>query len=162
MKFTASKNAAAALGAGAIAVAASGVAYAYYNASVSGSKTGTASVTDSEVSDVTPTDATAASGLVPGGDSVDVTVTLSNDNPFSVHIPAGKSLSVTGMTGGPTGCDTLTLAGISGSAPIDAQTIDANEDTTVTVPVSMADGDGNQTPCKGQSFTLTYSVGTTP
>ena len=157
MQFTAKKKAAAVLGAGAIAVAASGVAYAFYNVSESGTQTGSASVDSSTLGAVTPTAASAVTGLVLNGSPVDSTVTLTNPNAFAVHIPGG-AVAVTGLSGGPVGCATLAASGIGGTATVAAQTIAANDHVDITVPVTMSETGTNQTPCNGQSFTLTYTL----
>jgi hypothetical protein len=146
--------------ASAAALTAGGIAYAYYNASVSGSGSGSATAANSTILDVVPSTTagpTSITGLVPGGSSKTSTVTLKNSNAFSVHVPAG-SVTVSGMTAGPTDCDTLTLSGISGSGSYIEQTIAAGGTVPVTVTVSMADLATNQTPCNGGSFTLTYTA----
>jgi hypothetical protein len=158
------KRAAIIAGGGAIAVAATGIAYAYYSAGVSNSTTGTAGTANSTVSDVVPTGATTISGLVPGGAAVNSTVTLKNNNNFSVRISAGKSLTVTSVTG-PTGCADNTVAELSGIAAIPATTLAKGATMTVSVPVSMADDPlTDQTACNNSAagFTVTYSVVTTP
>jgi hypothetical protein len=148
MKFTASKKAAAVLGAGAIAVAASGVAYAYYTTTIDDSSTaGSASVSSSGPSHVTASLGTAASGLVPGGHA-DLVVTLTNSNSYSVNV-SGKTLTLdfANMTGGQTGCNSNTVAGFSAlPKTLPAGTIIAGNNGTApaTFTVNMADA-GDQT-----------------
>jgi hypothetical protein len=147
----------AVIGGAALTIATAGVAYAYYTSTSSGSTTGSATAATSTIGAVTPTAATAITGLVPGGSAQNATVTLTNPNAFSVALAAGKSVGVSTVTG-PVGCATNAVASLSGSVAIPAQTIPANGTTTVIVPVSMADAAFDQTSCNGASFTVTYLV----
>ena len=138
------------------ALAAGGLAYAYYLAGIASSGTGGATAAPNTAQLVT-FGASTVSGLVPGGSSVDATVTFTNPNGYAVSYPA-KSLAVSSVAG-PAGCASNAVALLSGSATLPAGVLPANGTTTVTVPVSMADSTTvDQTACAGASLTITYAA----
>jgi hypothetical protein len=148
----------------AAAMGAAGVGFAYVtetsNVSATGG-TGTATPTVGTVSNLTWSAGTAAAGLVPGGAAQNVTITLSNGNPYSVNIGAWK-FAVSSASG--TGC-TNAQANLSGNATTPATFIvpgkigATNGTNTFTVPVSMGDLPAvDQGGCIGVPLTVTFGA----
>ena len=146
---------------GAAIIAGGSAAFAYLSetshVSPSGG-TGSVSPSSGTVSNITWSAGTVT-GLVPGGTSKNITITLSNSNSYSVNI--GKWTFAVASVSGPTGCADNSVADLSGSATTPATfVVPAGLTNTVTVPVSMADLPGtDQSTCvSGAPLTVTFSA----
>ena len=147
---------------GAAILAGGGAAFAYLSETGHVSATGgTGTVTPSHGTSVSAItwSAGTATGLVPGSTSQNVTITLSDPNPYSVNI--GSWTFAVSSVSGPTGCADNTVALLSGSATTPATFVVPTgvSTATVTVPVTMADSTTiDQSKCIGAPLTVTFGA----
>ena len=132
---------------------ASGVAYAYFTSS--GSNTGTAGVGGDTGLTVAQKSGSAPSGLVPGGPSKNIVVTVTNEATFAQAVSA-IAVTVTGTD--KLGCDVdwfnVTDPVVSPSPWELAQS--ASHDFTGSI--SMTENHTDQSACKGAVLTLSLNA----
>jgi hypothetical protein len=125
-----------------------GIAFAYYGASVSGSKTGTATVSVALQPITISTNATAGSLLQPGGKG-DLVITANNPNSFAVKLTALNLGTVTG-------CTTPALSLVTPATGYLPLTLQANTNTRYVLSGALAMG-SSSSDCQGKSLTITLT-----
>jgi hypothetical protein len=145
----------------ALALIVTAVAFAWFTAS--GSGTGAASADNPTVA-ITIGPGTPTAGLYPGGDA-DVAATLTNANPYAVHIDQlslDTSAGTNGFSvdGGHSGCNVSTLGYTTQSAgwtvPKKVGATDGTLDVDLASAISMSPSAASA--CQGATFTVHLKV----
>ena len=132
---------------------ASGVAYAYFTSS--GSNTGTAGVGGDAGLTVVQKSGTAPSGLVPGGPSKNIVVTVTNGATFAQAVSAiAATVTATDKTGCDVGWFNVTNPVVSPS-PYELGTGLSHD---FTGSISMTENHTDQSACKGATLTLSLNA----
>jgi hypothetical protein len=135
---------------------ASGVAYAYFTSS--GSNTGTAGVGGDTGLTVVQKSGTAPSGLVPGGPSQNIVVTVTNGATFAQAV---KTIAVSVTATDKVGCDAgwfnVTNPVVSPS-PYELGTSGPSASHDFTGSISMTETHSDQSACKGAALTLSLNA----
>jgi hypothetical protein len=142
-----------------------GVAVAFWTAAGTGSGSGSSA---SDAQDVTFSNATASSELVPGGNG-DVSVTVSNPNLFSVHVKSlvldtSQGTNGFAVDGGHSGCDVSTLGYTTQDNSANGWDIPAKVGgTNGSLPIDLSSaitmGSGAAQACQGADFTVYLKAG---
>jgi len=132
---------------------ASGVAYAYFTSS--GSNTGTAGVGGDAGLTVVQKSGTAPSGLVPGGPSKNIVVTVTNGATFAQAVTAiAATVTATGNLGCAVGWFNVTDPAV---LPSPAE-LGPGASQDFTGSISMTENHTDQSACKGAVLTLSLDA----
>lgn len=129
---------------------------AYAAWSVNGSGTGAASATSAVSLALTP--GSPSDALFPGA-SADVATTITNSNPFPVHVTAisldsGQGSAGFAVDGGHSGCNINTLSFSAQTNGGSGWDIPANDSIDVDASDAIAMGSGANDSCQGATFTV--------
>ena len=129
---------------------------AYAAWTVNGTGTGAASATSAVNLSLTP--GSPADALFPGA-SADVATTITNSNPFPVHVTAisldsGQGSAGFAVDGGHSGCNINTLSFSAQTNGGSGWDIPANDSIDVDASDAIAMGSGANDSCQGAAFTV--------